>query len=150
MSGGTRLWRISPVQCQQSQEHRRDAYATKEQEGKKEHMKHHARIAVAAMLLLALATLAGCQGASQRWGALTITYTKALSGASDLRRQGFIDDDAYRDIEAVRAPISLALDAAHEQIVRGDDDAAGDTLDRAADLLDTLSTLLAQQKGPSP
>ena len=107
-------------------------------------------VILAMVLLLGVLGMGGCQDASQRWGGLTIAYTTALDSAITLRRDGYIDDEEYRDIERVRAPIGLALDAAHDQLVAGDDDGAGDSLDRAATLLETLSRLLADQKGPAP
>lgn len=102
--------------------------------------------------MLGLFVLAGCGGttASQRWGGLTLGYTGALQTAVDLRRQGHIDDEQYRDIEQVRAPLGSALDIAKDRILMGDDDGAMGDLDRAADFLDTLARLLSQAQNGEP
>lgn len=75
-------------------------------------------------------------------------YTAILQTAVDLRRQGFIDDDAYDKLDDLFARANLSLHLAHIGSEVGDEKSAAENLTIVRDLLLELRTVDPQFANP--
>jgi hypothetical protein len=89
------------------------------------------------------ACLAGCQSTpSEKWGAFSIVYAQTNRTMASLADQGYVGLEAAERYEQVRAPVGIALDVTHAQLIGGNADAAKSSLERIADGLDQMQAVV--------
>lgn len=94
---------------------------------------------------LLFAFLGACQSTpSEKWGAATIIYTQTNITMASLADAGVVTLPVAEQYELVRKPVGLALDATHDSLIAGDEQAAQSWLVEVADGLDTMQSIVKE------